>query len=408
MPPGHLALALTFTLTLPALALDWPGWRGPKRDDHQPETGLLQQWPEGGPKRLWMFQNAGMGYAGFSVVGGKLFTIGTRDDQEQLLAFDAATGKELWATPISGVFANRWGDGPRSTPTVDGDRVYALSGQGTLLCAQVADGKSLWTHSMRDLGGKTPGWGYTESPLVDGDKVVVTPGGPQGAIAAFDKKTGKVLWQSKDFTDGAQYSSLMPAKINKVPQYVQLTMQSVVGIASKDGSVVWRTEWPGKTAVIPTPIVRDNFVFVTSGYGVGCRLIEIGPNGPTEVYRNENMINHHGGVVLVGEHLYGYSDKSGWTCLDFKTGQPKWVENNKLKKGAIAYAGGRLYLLEEKTGTVVLLEPSPEAWSEKGRFRLDPQTSIRAQAGAIWTHPVVANGRLYLRDQDHIYCYAVK
>jgi outer membrane protein assembly factor BamB len=402
------ALALTFTLAIPAFALDWPQWRGPKRDAHQLETGLLQEWPEGGPKRLWMYQNAGKGYAGFSVVGGKLFTLGTRDDQEILLALDAATGKELWATPISAVLPNKWGDGPRSTPTVDGDRVYALSGPGTLICAQVADGKSVWTQSMRDLGGKTPGWGYTESPLVDGGQVVVTPGGPNGTVAAFDKKTGKLLWQSKALTDNAQYASLVPATINKVPQYVQITMESVAGIHSKDGNVVWRSDWPGKTAVIPTPIVRDNFVFVTAGYGVGCKLIEIQPdNGAAEVYRNTNMENHHGGVILIGDHLYGHS-KQGWTCLDFKTGEPKWVEKQKLEKGAIAYAGGRLYLLGEKTGQVVLLEPSPAGWNEKGRFRIDPQTTIRSSSGAIWTHPVVADGRLYLRDQDHLYSYAVK
>jgi outer membrane protein assembly factor BamB len=403
----HL-LTLALTLPLTALALDWPQWRGPKRDDHQLETGLLKEWPAGGPKRVWMFENAGQGYAGFSVVAGKLFTLGARDSKEQLLAFDAATGKELWATPISDVLSNGWGDGPRGTPTVDGDRVYALSGPGTLICAKVADGKTLWTVDFKAHGGKIPNWGFTESPLVDGAQVVVTPGGSNGAVVAYDKLTGKELWQSKNFTDNAQYSSLVPATINNIPQYVQLTMESVVGINSKDGGVVWRADWPGRTAVIPTPIVRDNFVFVTTGYAVGCKLIQIAPdNTASEVYRNGNMENHHGGVILVGDYLYGHS-KQGWTCLDFKTGEPKWVEKKALEKGAIAYAGGLLYLLGEKTGQVVLLEPSPTSWSEKGRFTIDPQTSIRAQKGAIWTHPVIANGRLYLRDQDHIYCYAVK
>ena len=402
------AVACTLAFTLSATALDWPQWRGPKRDDIQPETGLLKQWPEGGPKRAWMCENAGMGYAGFSVVGGKLFTLGARDAREQLLAFDAATGKELWAAPISDVLSNGWGDGPRGTPAVDGDRVYALSGMGALACVKVADGKVLWTHTMEELGGKRPGWGFTESPTVDGAQVLVTPGGSSGAVAALDKMTGKTLWQSKDFTDGAQYSSLVPATINKIPQYVQITMQSVVGIDAKNGSVVWKSEWPGRTAVIPTPIVRGDFVFVTAGYGVGCKLLQISPeNSASEVYRNGNMENHHGGVVLVGDHLYGHS-KQGWTCLDFETGEPKWVEKAKLEKGAIAYADGRLYLLGEKTGQVVLLEPSPAGWNEKGRFTLEPQTTIRNPKGAIWTHPVISNGRLYLRDQDHIYCYSVK
>ena len=401
-------LTVTLAFTFTASALDWPQWRGPKRDGHQTETGLLKQWPAEGPKRVWMFENAGLGYAGFSVAGGKLFTLGARDGKEQLLAFDAATGKELWASPISDVLSNGWGDGPRGTPTIDGDRVYALSGPGTLLCAQVADGKTLWTVDFKAHGGKTPSWGFTESPLVDGAQVVVTPGGPNGAVAAYDKMTGKPLWQSKNFTDNAQYSSLVPATINKIPQYVQLTMESIVGINSTDGSVVWRADWPGRTAVIPTPIVRDNFVFVTTGYGVGCKLVQVAPdNTASEVYRNGNMENHHGGVILVGDYLYGHS-KQGWTCLDFKTGEPKWVEKQKLEKGAAAFADGMLYLLGEKTGQVVLLEASPSGWNEKGRFTIEPQTTIRAAKGAIWTHPVIANGRLYLRDQDHLYCYAVK
>lgn len=400
-----LAIALTST----ALALDWPQWRGPNRDDHQTETGLLQQWPSAGPQRVWMFENAGMGYAGFSVASGKLYTLGARDAKEQVLALDAATGKELWSAPISDVLSNNWGDGPRGTPTVDGDRLYALSGTGTLACLKVADGKVLWTRTMEELGGKRPNWGYTESPTVDGAQVAITPGGSAGAVAAFDKMTGKTLWQSKDFTDPAQYSSLVPAKINGIPQYVQLTQQSVVGINAKDGSVVWKSDWPGRTAVIPTPIVRDDLVFVTSGYGVGCKLLKIGPdNKPTEVYRNGNLENHHGGVVLVGDYVYGHSNKGGWVCLDFKTGEVKWSEKAAVGKGAIAYAGGMLYLLDERKGDVVLIEPSPEGWKEKGRFTLAPQTSIRSPKGAIWTHPVVANGRLYLRDQDHIYCYAVK
>jgi outer membrane protein assembly factor BamB len=412
-----LTAALAFTLTVPAFALDWPQWRGPARDAHQTETGLLQQWPAGGPKRLWMFEKAGMGYSGFAVAGGKLFTMGVRDGQEVLYALDAATGKELWATPMGALYEKggekpdynvNWGEGPRSTPTVDGDRVYALGAWGNLVCASTKDGKKLWSRTMQDLGGSTFGWGYSESPTVDGAKVVCTPGGPQGTIAALDKMTGKTIWQSKELTDQAQYASLVPATIHGVPQYVQRTMQALVGVAAKDGKVVWRSPWEGRTAMIPTPIVKGNFVFGTGGYGIGCKMVEVKADGTaSEVYRHGNMENHHGGVILIGDYIYGHS-KQGWTCLDFKTGEPKWVENQKLKKGAIAYAGGRLYLLDEKTGQVVLIEPSPEAWKEHGRFTLEPQSKVRNPKGAIWTHPVIANGRLYLRDQDLIYCYAVK
>lgn len=391
---------------------DWPTFRGAARDDVSKEPGLLKQWPAGGPKKLWSYTNAGHGYSGFAVAGGRLFTQGVRDGQETLICLDAATGKELWTTPFGpdnkAQYNVGWGEGPRSSPTVDVDRVYALGATGDLVCFAAKDGKLIWQKSMQDLGGKSFGWGYAESPLIDGPKVVCTPGGSQGAIAALDKMTGAVLWQTKDFTDSAQYSSLVPTTINGAPQYVQLTMQSIAGIAAKDGKLLWRTEWPGRTAVIPTPIVRGNQVFATSGYGVGCKAVNVAADGTTnEVFRNSDMENHHGGVVLVGDYLYGHS-KGGWTCMDWKSGAVKWVEKGKLGKGSIHSAGGMLYLLDEKSGDCVLLEPNPTAWTEKSRFKLDPQSAIRNPKGGIWTHPVVANGRLYLRDQDLIHCYAAK
>ncbi len=404
-------LSATFLVasSLWASALEWPQFRGPDRTDVSKETGLLKQWPEAGPKQLWLFKSAGNGYSGFSIVAGKLFTMGVRDGHEILLALDAASGKELWASPIGDLLTNNWGDGPRGTPTVDGTNVYALGGQGTLVCVQAADGKLLWKRTMGELGGKVPGWGYTESVLVDGNKVLCTPGGPKGAVAALDKLTGNPLWQSKDVTDDAQYPSIVPALINGERQYVQLTMQTLFGISAKDGSLKWRMPFPGKTAVIPTPIVKGNNVYVAAGYSVGCQMYEIAAgNQPALKYENKTMKNHHGGVILLGDHLYGYSDGLGWICQDFATGQQVWAERNKLGKGAVACADGLLYCLDEGSGTVVLAEASPKGWSEHGRFRLDPQSTIRSRSGRIWTHPVIANGRLYLRDQDLIYCFDIK
>jgi outer membrane protein assembly factor BamB len=386
---------------------DWPQWRGPKRDDLTKETGLLKEWPEGGPKRVWLYENAGNGYSGPAIVKGKLFTIGTRDNSEILLVLDANTGKELWTAKLGGAYENSYGGGPRGTPTVEGDKVYALSGKGDLACVNAADGKVVWTASMSALGGKVPTWGYAESVLVDGDRVVCTPGGSKGAIAALNKNTGEVLWQSKEFTDGAQYASIVPAKINGTDTYVQLTMQSIVGISPKDGKMLWKEPWPGRTAVIPTPIVRDNLVYVTSGYGVGCKQIRVKPDNSVEVvYENKVMKNHHGGVILVGDHVYGHAD-AGWTCQDFKTGEQVW-NDRKFNKGAVGFADGMLYCVEEGSGTVALVEASPDSWKEHGRFKLDPQTKIRSPQGRIWTHPVISNGKLYLRDQDLIYCYDVK
>jgi outer membrane protein assembly factor BamB len=402
------AIILAVSISSLAIANDWPQFRGPNRDDVSTETGLLKQWPEGGPKRVWLFDNAGMGYSGYSIVGGKLFTLGTRDGKEILLALDADTGKELWIANVGDILGNGWGDGPRGTPTVDGDRIYALSGTGNLVCAQAADGKVLWTKSMTELGGKRPGWGFTESPLVDGKLVLATPGGDKGTMAAFDKMTGDVKWQSADITEGAQYSSIVPATLGGKKEYVQLVMQTLFGVDAETGKLAWRSQWGGKTAVIPTPIVKGDEVFISSGYGVGCKKVSVKGSEATDVFMNKDLENHHGGVVRVGDYLYGHSSKTGWTCMAFADGTVKWSEKPALEKGALTVADGMLYCLGEKTGNVVLAEASPDGWKEKGRFKLDPQTTIRNPKGAIWTHPVVANGKLYLRDQNYIYCYDVK
>lgn len=400
-------LSVLFTLNLHGG--DWPQWRGPDRTDVSNETGLLKSWPEGGPKRVWLFENAGHGYSGPAIVKGKFYTLGTRDGNEILLVLDANTGKELWTAKLGPVLKNRWGDGPRGTPTVDGDRVYALSGPGDLVCVSAADGKILWQTNLTQIGGKVPGWGYTESVLVDGDQVICTPGGSQGALAAFDKVTGKQNWQSTEFTDGAHYSSIVPAEINGTRQYVQLVEKNFVGISARDGKLLWKSDFPkGRTAVIPTPIVRGNQVYVNAGYGAGCKMVTIGSNYEvTTVYENTVMKNQHGGVILVGDHLYGHSDGYAWVCQDFKTGEEVWGHRD-FRKGAVGYADGMLYCLEEGSGTVVLAEASPKGWKEHGRFTLTPQSQIRSSSGRIWTHPVVSNGKLYLRDQDLIYCFDVK
>lgn len=407
-------LTVTAAVAAPS-PLDWPQWRGPNRDDSSKETGLLKKWPDGGPKKLWSFTNAGAGYAGISIANGKLYTMGTRDGGETLICVDASTGKESWIAKLGkmGGFPNPgWGEGPRGTPTVDGERVFALGSDGALICVGAKDGKEVWRRTMQEMGGKVPDWGYAESVLVDGNQVICTPGGPQGTVAALDKGTGKTLWQSKDLTDNAQYASVVPATINGQKQYVQLTMQHIVGVSAKDGAVLWKQDFPGKVAVIPSPIVKGNRVYVAAGYGVGCMQVEIGSgNAVTSTFGDQErkvMKNHHGGVILVGDHLYGYSDGPGWVCQEWNSGKQVWAEKKALGKGAISYADGMLYCLGEDDGTLALIEASPNGWSEKSRFKLDPQTTIRNPQGRIWTHPVISNGRLYLRDQDLIHSYVLK
>lgn len=387
---------------------DWPQWRGPNRAGVSGDSGLLATWPEGGPKRLWLFDDAGLGYSSNAVVDGRLYTMGAREETEYVIAVDVTDGHEVWSTEIGPLYTNGWGNGPRSTPTIHGGRVYTLGAGGNIMCLQAADGKPLWRRTMADFGGSTPDWGYVESILIDGDRVLLTPGGANGAIVALDKNTGALLWQSKQFTDAAQYSSIIAVQNHGISQYVQRTMQSVVGLTT-NGQLVWRAEFPGgRTAVIPTPIHRDDRVYVTAGYGAGCMMIGIDASQKaTQLYANKVMKNHHGGVVLVGDHLYGYSDGYGWTCQNFDSGELVWNEKEALGKGSIAYADGRLYCLAEN-GDVALVGATPKGYVEHGRFRLAPQTEQRHPRGGIWSHPIVADGKLYLRDQELLMAYDIR
>lgn len=388
---------------------NWPQFRGPDRTDISKETNLLQEWPAGGPKKLWHTDTVGIGYSGPAIVDDRLFIMGGQEKKEFLYAINANSGEKFWETEIGTLLTNNWGDGPRGTPTIDGQLAYALSARGNLVCIQAGNGKLVWTKSMKDLGGNIPRWGYTESVLVDGDQVVCTPGGNQGALAALNKYTGEIVWQSEEFTDGAQYASVITANINGNRQYIQLTMKTVVGIRAEDGKLLWKTKWPGRTAVVPTPIFSGGKIFVSSGYSVGCKLLEIGKNNEvTQVYDNNNMTNHHGGVLLLDGNLYGYSDSGGWTCMDFETGEVLWKERRSLGKGALTYADGRLYCLSERSGDVVLAAASSNGWKEHGRFTLEPQTKLRKPSGKIWTHPVVVGGKLYLRDQELLFCYDLR
>jgi outer membrane protein assembly factor BamB len=402
----------------PLYAADWPQWQGSDRTNVSTETGLLKEWPSEGPKLLWTISDAGTAYSGPAIVGDRLYTMGADETNEYLFAIDLQTQKKLWNTAIGPRLEQDRGDGPRGTPTVEGELIFVLGGQGNLVCVKASNGEKLWTKSMqRDLGGKMmSGWGYSESSLVDGELVVCTPGGKQGTVAALDKKTGDVRWRSKEFTDDAGYSSLVISEEGGIRQYVQRTGKSVAGVAAKDGSLLWRFPHTANVAAIPTPVVSGNYVFSTSGYGSGCVLIQLTPNGQKikaeQVYANKDMTNHHGGVVKVGDYIYGHSDRSGWTCLEFKTGKVRWKDDRKLGKGSITYADGHLYCYSEHDGTVVLIDASPEGWKEKGRFTIPQHSKLprpsRQPRDNIWTHPVVANGRLYLRDQEMIFCYQVK
>ena len=401
------------TNLLRADEFSWPQWRGPDRTGVSRETGLLESWPEGGPEQVWVFRDGGIGYAGFSVVGDRLFTMGARNGMEELICLSASTGELQWATRLGDLFENNWGDGPRATPTVDGDLVYAMGAKGNLVCAKVADGQEVWSFDLKEVGGKIPDWGYTESVLVEENNVICTPGGSEGTMLALNKLTGEKVWQSAEITDGAQYSSVIAADHNGSRQLIQLTQKSLFAADAANGKLLWKVDWPGAVAVIPTPIFKDGHVYATSGYGTGCNLYKIGEdNQVTEIYPDNTKIkklmkNHHGGVVLTDGHVYGYSDGAGWLCQNFESGEQVWRDRNSLGKGAIVAVDNKLVMISENEGEVVMIDASTDGWNEKGRFTLEPQSELRKPAGRIWVHPVIVNGKMYLRDQEIVHCYNV-
>ena len=347
-----------------------------------------------------------------------LYCMGADDKTEFIYAVDLKNQNKKWSTPIGPRKGLDHGDGPRGAPTVDGDLVFGIGSQGNLICVKADTGEKVWEKGLKsDLGGDMmSGWGYSESPLVDGDQVVCTPGGKNGTMAALNKKNGDLIWRSKDWTDRAAYSSIVAADIGGVHQYVQMTGDSVGGVDAKDGKLLWKYERKGPTAAIPTPVVSGDYVFVSSGYGAGCNLIHVTKDGDkftaTEVYSDKDMINHHGGVVLVDGDIYGYSDSGKWLCKDMKSGKVLWSKSGgdaKIGKGSLTVADGHLYCYSEDKGTVVLAKASPEGWTETGRLELPEKSKVHGEKGGkFWTHPVVANGKLYIRDEDLIFCYDVK
>ena len=381
-------------------APSWPQWRGPNRDGISKETGLLKQWPAEGPPLVWKASGAGSGYSSFSVANGRLYTMGLRGEREYVIAFAVDTGKEAWATPHGSAFRNDRGDGPRGTPTVDGDRVYALSGSGDLTALDARTGKIVWSKNvLREFGGSNITWGISESPLVLGDKVLVNPGGPGASIVALNKANGALIWKSQ--SDKAGYSSAIPVEVNGTTQVVFFTAERAVGLDAKDGRLLWEYGRPANNvANVATPIARANRVFISSGYGTGGGVIEIkADNKAQEIWFTKDMRNHHSSSVLIGDYLYGFSE-SILTAIRFDTGEIAWRDRS-VGKGSLVYADGNLYCFSEN-GVVGLVEATPTGYKEKGRFRL-------AQGNLpTWTHPVVVGGRLYLRDQDTIYAYEVR
>ena len=407
-----------WVLTSSARADDWPQWRGPQRTGLSAETGLLKAWPREGPKLLWKRKNLGGGYSTPAVVGDRLYLLADRKGEEYVVALAVKDGSEVWATAIGKVGRNRGPQypGTRSTPTVDGDRMYVLGSDGDLACLEKEKGKKVWSKNLKkDFGGAPGAWAYSESVLIDGDVLVCTPGGKTATLLALKKKDGATLWKSAvPMADAAGYASAIAVEVGGVRQYVQFLAGGLVGVNAKTGKFLWRYDRTmDQAANIPTPVFHDGCVFTsTSRNGSGLNRITVsdGTVSSEEVYFNRTKLNSIGGVVRVGNYLYGTDAKGQLLCVDFKTGKEKW-RADAVGSAALCCVDGMLYVRgqggtgfgPEKPAQVALVEATPAGYKEKGRF-VQPDHGDRP----AWPHPVVANGRLYLRDGNVLLCYAVK
>ena len=418
-----LAVGIAVTSRLQATP-EWSQWRGPLRDGKSPESGLLQSWPEEGPPLAWSTGGLGRGYASVSVAGGRIFTMGDADGGQYVIALEQEDGARLWKTKI----ATAWDDeymGPRSTPTVDGRRVYAMSTEGDVVCLDAVTGKIRWKRSLtREYGGsmmKRSGshdWRFSESPLVDGGRVVVTPGSRHAALVAFDKLTGEEIWRAaipnlgEHGSDGAGYSSAVVSEGGGIRHYVQLIGRGLIGVEAETGRFLWGyNRVANAVANIPTPIASGDHVFAANGYGTGAVLLEIVGRGERiearEIYflDPEVLENHHGGVILHDGFVYtGTGQGKGRpVCLELGTGKIAWgpARNEGRHSAAVAYADGRLYFRYED-GRVILIEATPKGYREHGSFKIP---GARQES---WPHPVIAGGKLYLREQGTLFTYDVR
>jgi outer membrane protein assembly factor BamB len=402
-----------------ATAADWPQWQGADRNAMSAEKELLQEWPEGGPPLKWRADNLGGGDSAPAIAAGRLYGMSARDGEEIVWALNEANGKVAWERAIGPAVEQRMPqskEGPGGTPTVDGELLYVIGMGGELACLRTADGTIVWHRNLvDDFGGTTPMWSFRESPLIDGDRLICTPGGEDATLVALDKLTGETIWKSQaPGSPKAAYSSAIAIDFEGQRQYVQLTAQALIGVAASDGAFLWEYAKPANRNGIncTTPLYHDGSVFAASAYGAGGGLAKLSKGSKDEieaeeVYFTNRMQNHHGGIILFEGCLYGANGGNGGgnlICLDFENGDVLWDERRgetRVGKGSIAFADGRLYYRTEE-GAMLLIEPNAEKYVEVGRFNPPDRTSVPA-----WAHPVIANGKLYVRDQDVLLCYNI-
>lgn len=399
----HAVLAAALSLAAPAFSADWPGWRGPNRDGKSPDTGLLKEWPKEGPKQLWKVSGLGKGFSTVAVVNDVTYVTGDspEDGKLYIVAFDK-DGKQVWRVPHASTWTKNY-PGSRSTPVIDNGKLYIVAGSGTVGCYDAKDGKQLWTKEMKDFGGRVPNWGYAESVLIHENTAIITPGG-KSAVVALDKNTGQPAWQSTGFEAPAHYSSAFAFTFEGAPLIAVGTNAGLICLNAKTGAFQFKNDFStGNTANIPTPAYADGYLFWANGYKKGAVCVKLKKDGEKvsaeEAYRTTDMVSHHGGYVIHEGHVYG-NHEGGYTCLELATGKKKWFEKGP-GKGSLCWADNMLFLFGEKGGQAMLATCSPERMEVKGQFSVQgTETS--------WAHPVVINGRLYLRYADNLYCFDVK
>ena len=386
---------------------DWPQFLGPTRDSISKETGLLRKWPPEGPPLVWKAKGLGHGYSSVSVSGGKIFTQGHFGDKEKVLALKEANGSELWSVDVGpAVEVDR--PGSRSTPTVDGDFLYAVTVGGVLICLKT-DGQKVWRrHLAEDFKGRRGNWGHCESPLVDGNRVICTPGGEEATLVALDKRSGDTIWKaSVPQGEAAAHSSVIAAAPHGVRQYIQFFAGGTVGVRASDGKLLWREDsWknPDQHPSCSSPVYHDGYVFSASAYGRGGALVQLLSSSDGFAaklkYRTKDMNSHHGGFFLRNGYIYG-ADAAVLTCIEFLTGKRVWRDRS-VGPGSVVYADGHIYF-RGTDSAVALVEATPKGYREKGRFDQPDRSKRKA-----WAYPVIAAGKLYLRDDEILLCYDIR
>ena len=383
----------------------WPRFHGPKGDNLSPDTGLLKEWPKSGPPLVWTAKGLGHGYASVTLANGLIYTAGNLDEKTVVTALDL-DGKPRWQAD-NGPAWTRDHPGTRGTPTIDGDRVYHESPLGELTCYDAQSGKKIWgLNILQEFGGQNITWALAESVLIDGDRLICCPGGDKASVAALDKRTGKTVWASPPLDHESSFCSPVMVEHGRTRMIVTMTDRAVVAFAPADGRIIWRHPYQNQRQNHPiSPIYSNGMLYVTSGYGKGAIGLRLADDGRSvkQVWEQPSQDPVHGQAVLVDGYVYASSHQSiggKWSCVEFATGKLMWQDACVGKGGSVVFADGMLYCYSE-TGVVGLVRPSSRQCHLVSTFK------VPLGDGSHWAHPVVSNGRLFIRHGNVLMCYAV-